>query len=112
MTTVFDSAVSVKSARPDHAFGARLYHFVPFAVTAFGFVPPNPEDETWAAAKLNEPEPDWDALAAEALWQQQYDDLTPPPGCCRSCGQPTETNKYGLCDGCEDKADAMGDSRY
>lgn len=101
-----------KTARPDRPFGSGLTRFVPYAVLAPGFIEPADEDraivgQLFADAE-SEPEPDWDALAAEAEWQAQYEGLTPPPGHCRSCGEPAELLPNGLCDACDDMADEIG----
>lgn len=92
-----------RTARSDAPFGAGLTRFVPFAVTAPGYVEPSDEDNAWAAANLNdEPEPYWDAMAEEAAYLAWCEAMTPPPaGHCRSCGEPAETDRDGLCDRCE-----------
>lgn len=42
-----------KTPRPDRPFGQGILRFVPFAVTAPGFIEPSDEDRAWAAYHLN-----------------------------------------------------------
>ncbi len=82
---------------------------MPFAVTAPGFVEPSDEDRAVIGQMFADPEPDpdYDAMAAEAEWYRQYEGLTPPPGHCTSYGEPDETNRFGLCGRCDDLADTI-----
>ena len=91
-----------RTARPSAPFGAGLFRFVPFAVTAAGYVEPSDADRAAASAMFND-EPDYDQLAGEAAFLDACEALTPPPaGYCRSCGKPAETLSYGYCDACDD----------
>jgi hypothetical protein len=54
-----------KSARLDRPFGAGLFRFTPYAVTAPGFTEPSDEDRAAAALMFADSEPDYDQLAGE-----------------------------------------------
>jgi hypothetical protein len=95
MTTLFDSAVHVKSARP---FGMlpRGERRMPYTQA----------DLDWAAQTFGELEDarQLEEQALQAAWDDQFND-TIPAGCCRSCGEPAESLADGLCPDCERQAD-------
>jgi hypothetical protein len=92
MTILFDSTATRKPAR----FGAGLSVFVPFAVTAPGFIEPSDADRA-AVGSLFADIADWDARpAADA----SGDD-------CEACGRPVERGELvgGLCNVCQCRAE-------
>jgi hypothetical protein len=99
--------VTRHTARPSAPFGAGLTRFVPFAVTAPGFVEPSDEDRAIVGQLFSdyESEPDWDALAGEAEYVASVEHLGPPPvGACRSCGESSEALSWGMCPDCFEDA--------
>ena len=114
MATIAATHTVVKSRPATGRFGAGLFRFNHYAVTAPGFVEPSDDDRAAVGALFaDESEPDYDAMAAEAEWYRQCESLTPPPGVCRSCGEPAEDlNRSGWCDRCDAMIDAHTDSKY
>jgi hypothetical protein len=109
MTTMIRTArpqvkATRKTGRPDHPFGAGLLRFVPFAVTAPGFVEPSDSDRAAVGlmfADDDEPTPDYDLLAGEAAAIDAMGDMTPL--ICLACNQPAEwLTRDGWCDACDD----------
>jgi hypothetical protein len=99
MTTIFDSAAPVKSDRP---FGPAVDDLDEFAAMF--------------ADDANEPEPDWDAIAAQRAWEDLYEAgliASPEIDRCLLCGATSvDLTKQGLCDRCDDAAtDASTASR-
>ena len=84
MTTLFDSAAPVKSARP---FGIlpRRERRMPFTQA----------DLDWAAQSFGDDDPDWDVRLATGLET------------CEACGRPTEPGEIecGLCSVCLSRAE-------
>ena len=92
-----------RTARSSAPFGAGLVRFVPFAVTAPGYVEPSDADKSAAAAMFADAEPDFDMLAGEAAFIASSEALTSPPATrCRSCGELADVNAVGYCDRCDD----------
>jgi hypothetical protein len=86
--------------RPSAPFGAGIF-------TRLARFEPTDADRQWAAQAFNSsPEPDYDTLAAEAAFVDAMSDLT-PVDLCRSCGQPAEVDRDGLCPDCEAYADRV-----
>src|SRR5262249_45107200 len=96
MTTIFDSAVSVKSARPFGILTARE-RFIP-----------SQADLDWAAqffgelddARLRDEENRWlEEQAEQAAWDDQF---RFPAGICESCGKPSDwlDSTHKLCGEC------------
>jgi hypothetical protein len=75
-----------RTARPGRPFGASLFRFTPYAITAPGLVEPSDEDRA-AVGQLfadDQAEPDRDTLAGEAAYVNAVSLLAPPPGFCWS----------------------------
>jgi hypothetical protein len=91
MPTLYDSAAPVKSDRP---FGIlpRRERRMPFTQA----------DLDWAAQTFGELDDarQLEERALQAQWDDRFND-TIPAGCCRSCGEPAEVDRDGLCDACE-----------
>ncbi len=79
MTTIFDSAVSVKSDRPFGILPARE-RFIP-----------SQADLDWAAQAFGDAEADreLEERALQARWDAQFDG-TFPAGLCEMCGEPSD----------------------
>jgi hypothetical protein len=92
-----------RTARPAAPFGAGLLRYIPFAVTAPGFVEPGDADRRWAAQAFADASgPDYDRLAGEAAALASIEALSPPPaGYCRSCGEPVDSSSQVYCDACD-----------
>jgi hypothetical protein len=90
MTTIFDSASSVKSDRP---FGRSLARR-PFV--------PSQADLDWAAQTFGDTEADreLEEQALQARWDDQFNAY--PAGVCELCGQPADWLDpiHKLCDPC------------
>jgi hypothetical protein len=110
--TISATHTVVKSRPVTRRFGAGLFRFTPYAVTAPGFTEPSDEDRAAAALMFADTEPDYDQLAGEATYLAAVSALTPPPAYCRSCGQPAGVNRDGWCDACDDAISRFTDSRY
>ena len=96
MTTIFDSAVSVKSA-PSFGRGIDRQPFVP-----------NLDDLAWAAQAFGDAEADrqLEEQALQAQWDDQFNG-TFPAGCCQLCGEPSDQLDpvHELCPKCLDRAE-------
>jgi hypothetical protein len=96
MTTLYDSAVSVKS---DPAFG--------HGIDRRPFVP-SQADLDWAAQCFGDAESDreLEARAEQARWDDQFN-RTFPAGCCQLCGEPSDQLDpvHELCPECLDRAE-------
>ncbi|MGP0069008.1 MAG: hypothetical protein ACLQGP_36085 [Isosphaeraceae bacterium] len=89
----------VKTGNATHPFGAGILRSVPFA----GRMPFTQADLDWAAAAFaddaTDPEPDWDAMALEAEYQDRLDAMAPSTyGRCDLCGERCDyIEPNGLC---------------
>jgi hypothetical protein len=95
MTTIFDSAVPVKS---DHPFGRGI------APRPF----PDLDDLAWAAQAFGDAEADrqLEEQALQARWDDQFTNAF-PAGCCQLCGEPSDQLDpvHELCPECLDRAE-------
>jgi hypothetical protein len=96
--TIFDSAVSVKSA-PTFGRGIDRRPFVP-----------SQADLDWAAqcfgeledARLKAEENAWyEERAQEAEWLAKFDATIPAQGHCLACGDYADLTPQGFCDACD-----------
>jgi hypothetical protein len=96
MTTIFDSAVPVKSDRP---FGCGIARR-PFV--------PDLDDLAWAAQAFGDAEADrlLEEQAEQARWDDQFTNAF-PAGCCQLCGEPSDQLDpvHELCPECLDRAE-------
>ena len=96
MTTIFDSAVPVKSDRP---FGRGIDR------RPFG---PDLDDLAWAAQAFGDAEADrpLEEQAEQARWDDQFTNAF-PAGCCQLCGEPSNQLDpvHELCPECLDRAE-------
>jgi hypothetical protein len=93
MTTIFDSAAPVKSARPFRTLPSRERR-MPFTQT----------DLDWAAAFYGELEAnrELEARAREAKWTDQFNASLLATGHCLNCGDRCDDlTREGLCDRCD-----------
>ena len=93
MTTIFDSARSVKTARRFGTLPARERHR-----------PYTQADLDWAAQMFADVEADreLDARALEAEWTDQFNGSLPAAGHCLLCGDRCDDLTFqGLCDRCD-----------
>jgi hypothetical protein len=116
MMTISAAHTVVTSRAVTRRFGADLFSFFTYAVTATRFVEPSDEDRAAVGQMFadyhTEPEPDGDTLAGEAAYLDAVSSLTPPLGYCKSCGRPAEVNADGWCDDCDNAIAKFTDSRY
>jgi len=96
MTTIFDSAVSVKSAQ---TFGRGIDRR-PFV--------PDLDDLAWAAQAFGDAEADreLEERAEQSRWDDQFTNAF-PAGCCQLCGEPSDQLDpvHELCPECLDRAE-------
>jgi hypothetical protein len=93
MTTIFDSARSVKTTRPFGNLPARE-HRMPFTQA----------DLDWTAQAFADAESDreFEARALDAAWDDQFNDSIPTTGHCLLCGDRCDDlTVQGLCDRCD-----------
>jgi hypothetical protein len=96
MTTLFDSAAPVKSARPFGTLPARERR-----------EPYTQADLDWAAQTFGEPEDErrLEVQALQAAWDDRFNDTIPATGHCLLCGDRCDNLTFqGLCDRCDDLA--------
>lgn len=98
--------------RPSAPFGAGILpRFSLFAVTASGFSEPSEADRVWAAGVYGEdgtePDPDWEALALQAAWDEQFQIEVDAKIRCRNClCRDDFVRSDGLCPPCALEEDA------
>jgi hypothetical protein len=95
MTTLFDSAAPVKSARPFGIPPARERR-----------QPYTQDDLDWAAQTFGQLEDErLEEQALQAAWDDQFNDTLPATGHCLLCGDRCDDLTFqGLCDRCDDLA--------
>ena len=95
MTTIFDSAASVKSDRSFGSLPARERR-----------MPYTWQDLQDAALMFGEAEADrhLEEQAQEAAWYDQFNGSFPEAGHCLLCGDRDDLTFQGLCDRCDDRA--------
>jgi hypothetical protein len=91
-----------KTARPSAPFGAGILASRPFA----GRMPFTYQDTLDAAQMFaDESTPDYDAMAMESAYYDQFNGSFPETGHCLLCGDRTaDLTSAGLCDRCDDRA--------
>ena len=108
MSVIVATHTAVKSRPATRRSGAGIPAYRPFA----GRMPYTQADLDEAARMFaddaTEPEPDWDAMAAQRAWEDAYEAgrLAPPEiDRCLLCGETSvDLTFQGLCDRCDDAA--------